>query len=273
MAGNTVPSYDLDTYLAQIARGVIENAKPFISYGITTSAGSINKGLIYPNATYTFSYPNQTTGEAVTFVSTSNEDGAGTQTGINQIHVHYLDINLEEQFAVITLTGTTPVTGQLTGVRFIQCLHVYEVGSNLAAVGDILAYRAGAVDPEDETFSIIEAGCLRCSSILRMVPADYTLYITGAAASSVSTTADSYSLVDIFASEAEGGEVVFNSFLRITQATIGLQNGSDTYTFTPPFPVRSGSVIGGQFTANKGSTVAMSMFGWYEATTKPTAGG
>jgi hypothetical protein len=273
MAGNTVPPYDLNAYLTQVARGVIENAAPFVSYGVTYSSGATTKQLIYPDETYTFSYPDQVTGESVSFVSTSDEDGAGTQTGINSIHIHYIDAELNEQFKVITLNGTTPVTGELTGVRFVQCLHVYTVGDNLAAVGDILAYRAGAVTPGDETFSVLEAGCLRCTSILRMVPKNTKLYLSGAAASSISATADSHALVDIFATEAEGGEVTFSKFLRIAQATVGLQNGSATYTFMPPFPVTEGSVIGGQFTSNKGCTVAMSLFGWFEPTSKPTAGG
>jgi hypothetical protein len=273
MAGNTIPSYDLDTYLAQIARGVIENAAPFVSYGVNYSSLAATKHLIYPDDDYTFSYPDQVTGENVSFVSTSDEDGAGTQTGINSIHIHYIDADLNEQFKVITLNGTTPVTGQLSGVRFVQCLHVFTVGDNLAAVGDILAYREGAVNPEDETFSVLEAGCLRCTSILRMVPRNKRLYLRGAAASSISSTADAHALVDIFATEAEGGEVTFHRFLRIVQASVGLQNNSETYIFSPPFVVTEGSVVGGQYTSNKGCTVSMSLFGWFEPTTKPTAGG
>lgn len=273
MAANTIPPYNLDTYLAQIARGVIENAEPFVSYGVAYSSGSTTKHLIYPDDIYTFSYPDQVTGENVSFVSTSDEDGAGTQTGINSIHVHYLDADLNEHFKVITLNGTAPVTGELTGVRFIQCLHVYTVGDNLAAVGDIYAYREGATTPEDETFSVLEADCLRCASVLRMVPKNTKLYLTGAAASSVSSTADSHALIDIFATEAEGGGTKFSRFLRIVQATVGLQNGSATYTFKPPFPVTEGSVIGGQFTSNKGCTVSMSLFGWFEPDSKPIAGG
>jgi hypothetical protein len=269
MANNTIPPYDIDTYLLQVSRGLIDDAEPLSIYGSTDSGGAVVAGLIFPDTNYTFSYPNQATGESVSFVSTSDEDGAGTETGILTMHVHYLDVNLEEQEATITLNGTTDVTGQLTGVRFIQCMHLSTAGSAKKAVGDIYAYRASAITPEDEVFSIISAGSTRCSSSMRMVPTGKALYIRGTAASSVSTTADAHALVEIFATEY-GHQEFHDEFIRIPIGAIGLQNGSTSYIFSPPVKVAAGGLIGAQYWANKACTVSISMFGWFENESKPS---
>jgi hypothetical protein len=257
-------NYNQDTYLAQIARGNIEGAEVFQAFGSTSTAGGSDL-LIFPNGAYTFSYPDQTTGETVTFVSTDDEDAVGG-TGISKIHIHYLDADLNEQFAIVTLTGTTPVTGQLSGVRFIQCMHVYDedsVGTDLAATGDILAYRAGAVTPEDEVFSIILATDTRCSSSIRMVPKDKVLMLYGAAASSVSTTADAYSNIRIFATEF-GHQKYNTKFIKMPIASLGLQNGNSTYNFPVPVKLTEGTVLGGKFDANKSCVVTMTLFGTIE---------
>ena len=203
-------NYNQDTFLAQVARGNIEGSEPIAGFGSTTTSIGVTDQLIYPNADYTFSFLDQTTGESVTFVSTDDEDGAGTETGILSITVEYLDVNLEQKQCIVTLNGTTPVTtvtfsdettGALTGVRFIQCMRVLTVGSELTAVGDIYAYRTGAVTPEDETFSVIRSTDVRCSSSIRMVPKGKALLVSGAVGSSVSTTADAYSVISLFGTE------------------------------------------------------------------------
>jgi len=130
IAMRNVSTYDLPL---DISRGVITGSEPFGAYG-EISAGAVTKNVIWPDGT--FNIPNQTTGEAVTFVSSSVEDAVGG-TGVSAIEVHYLDVNLAPQSVTVTLTGTTAVTGQLTGCRFIQCMHISAVGSTGAAVGQI----------------------------------------------------------------------------------------------------------------------------------------
>jgi len=258
-------NYNTDTYMAQIARGEVPGASPMAAFGSVDYTGSATNQIIFPNGSFTFSYPDQTTGEDVTFVSSTDQDLVGG-TGIAKIHVHYLDVNLEEQYKIITLTGTTPVTGELSGVRFIQCMHLYsedDVGTDLSANGNILAYRAGAVTPEDEAFSIILATNTRCSSSMRMVPKDKVLMMKGAVGSSVSTTADAYANMRIFATEF-GDQKFTTKFVKIPQASIGLQNGSVPYIFPMPLRFTEGTVVGGCFDSNKSSIVTLTWFGWTE---------
>jgi hypothetical protein len=256
----------------QIARGELGGAKPFSGFGSCTVGGAVANQLVFPNTDYQFFYPDQTTGESVTFVSTNAEDGAGTETGILTIHVHYLDVNLEEQFCTVELNGTTPVTtvtfedettGSLTGVRFIQCMHLATAGAALGAVGDVFAYRTGATTPEDETFSIISATEARCSSAMRMVPKGKRALIDGATGSSVSTTADSYSLVSLFGTERED-QKYNEEFIMIPYAQLGLQNSSEAFTFPVPLVLTEGSVMGAKFTSNKANITTVTWFGWLE---------
>jgi hypothetical protein len=256
----------------QIARGELGGAEPFSGFGSCTVGGAVTDQLVFPDTGFTFAYPDQTTGESVTFVSTEVEDGAGTSTGILTLHVHYLDINLEARSCIVTLNGDTPVTtvtfedettGLLTGVRFIQCMHSATVGTALSAVGDVFAYRTGATTPEDEAFSIISATDTRCSSSMRMVPKGKRAIIDGATGSSVSTTADSYSLISLFGTELEDQK--YNAeFIKIPYASLGLQNGSEALKFPVPIVLTEGSVMGAKFTANKANITTVTWFGWLE---------
>ena len=255
-------NYNLDTYLAQIARGEIEGASLFSSYGSSDASGAVSNQLVFPNGAYTFYYPDQTTGDAISFVSDSSQDGVGG-TGIRSIHVHYLDATLTPASKVITLNGTTAVTGQLTGCRFIQCMHVETYGTGKAADGNIIAYLAGAATPVDNVTSIIHLGDTRCSSSMRMVPAGKKWFIFGAAASSISATADASSIVDIFATQIEGHNY-FEDFVRVPLSSLGLQNSAAPYKFPTPIPFTEGAVVGAQFTANKAATCTVSLFGWLE---------
>jgi hypothetical protein len=276
MSGNNMlraPLYTAQPMGVQVARGELGGVEPFSGFGSCSVGGAVTDQLVFPNTDYTFAYPNQTTGESVTFVSKNAEDGAGTGTGILSVHVQYLDVNLEEQFCIVELNGTTPVTtvafedettGPLTGVRFIQCMYVDTVGSALVAVGDIYAYRTGATTPEDEVFSIIQASDTLCTSSLRMVPKGKRAIITGAVGSSISTTADSYSLASLFSTEF-GDKKFVNQFVKLPFAQLGLQNNSAPFVFpVPPPPRTEGSVIGAKFTSNKANITTVTWFGWLE---------
>ena len=243
---------------AQIARGELGGMEPFSAFGVLETAGAAVKKIVWPNGVFTL--PDQTTGETVSFVSSNNEDGAGTQTGINSIELHYLDVNLEEQAAIITLTGTTPVVAAITGVRFIQEMHLNTVGSTLAAVGAITAYKEGSAST---IYCEIGAGREVSESSLRMVKAGKRAVISGLAASSVSGTAAARVSVDFVASEYYGHQYT-SPFVLVPQGTIGTQDNGLTFNLPVPAIYQPGTVIGFRATTDKGALISADWFGWLE---------
>jgi len=254
IAMRNVSTYDLPL---DIARGVITGSQAFGAYGEITTAGAVTKNVIWPDGV--FNIPNQTTGEAITFVSSSVEDAVGG-TGVSAIEVHYLDVNLAPQTLAVTLTGTTPVTGLLTGCRFIQCMHITTVGSAGSAVGQIDAYQAGT---PATIYSLIAAGAERCTSSMRMVPAGKKCIVKGAVVSAVSITADAYAVTRIIASEIDTHQYI-DPFIFIPQGSIGAQNNGIGYVFPVPFIFNAGTIVGGRVTTNKACTVSYDWFGWLE---------
>lgn len=255
---NKAPMTTAQPIGAQVARGQLGGMEPFTAFGKIETTGAVTSQIIWPNGAFTF--PDQTTGETISFVSTDDEDGAGTQTGINSVEVMYLDVNLEPQSLVVELNGTTPVVAALTGVRFIQCLPVNEAGSTLAAVGEIKAYREGS---PAVVFSIIKAGRERCESSLRMVPKGKLAVITGLTASSVSGTADARSDVEFVATQL-GDKQYLDPFILIPQGSIGVQDNSQALNLPVPAVYREGTVVGFRTTTDKAATIAGDWFGWLE---------
>lgn len=260
MGGNVVnaPIVTAQPVGAQIARGQLGGVEPFAATGRLETAGAVSKKIVWPNGDFTF--PNQTTGETVSFVSTDDEDGAGTQTGINVIEVQYLDVNLEPQTALVTLNGLTPVAAELTGVRFIQCMLLEEAGDTLAAVGEITAYREGTATA---IFSVINAGQERCESSLRMVPKGKQALISAVVTSSVSGTADAKSVTEFVATQL-GDRQYLDPFILLPQGAIGTQDNGISLTLPVPAKYKEGTVIGYRATTDKSAIILADWFGWLE---------
>lgn len=243
---------------AQIARGQLGGMEPASAFGKLTVTGEVTKRIVWPNGDFTF--PDQTAGETVSFVSTSDEDGAGTQTGINVLEVRYLDINLQPQTAEVTLNGITEVASQITGVRFIQSMGPVEVGSTLAAVGEIKAYRAGDAAA---IFSVINPTEEIAKSSLRMVPKGKQLLVDTVLVSSISGTAAAKALLQFVGTEY-GDRQYLDPFILIPQGEIGLQDNSVTLPLPVPRLFKEGTVVGLTVTVDKGATVSVEWFGWLE---------
>lgn len=258
-AFNNAPIYTTQAYGLQVARGEIGGSKPFGSFGKITTGGAVSKRVIWPNGTFTF--PNQTTGETISFVSTDAQDSAAG-TGIREIEVHYLDADLNEQHAVIPLTGLTPVVSALTGVRFIQCMHIQTAGSGLAAAGTITAYREGS---PTIVFSLISAGDERCSSSLRMVPKGKRAIVVGLVGSSISGTAAARADIEVCATELDTHQYV-DPFILIPFGSIGVQDTGLSYNLPVPVAFRENTVIGMRVSTDKGADVSGDWFGWIEDT-------
>ncbi len=246
-------------YTHEIARGRVPGASIFGGFGKLEAAGAVTKNVIWPNGVFTF--PDQTTGEDISFVSTSAEDAVGGD-GISVVEVHYLDVDLNPQSKVITLTGLTPVTGQLSGVRFIQCMHIQEVGITLEAEGLISAYRAGT-EATPVVFSLISVGTERCTSSLRMVPKDKTAFFQGAVGTSISGTAAARVEIELVATELDGHQYL-DPFILIPYTDVGTQDNGETFVPPGPIPFKTGTVIGFRATSDKGASISANWFGWLE---------
>ena len=244
-----------------ISRGLYPGASIFGGFGRLEAASGVTKNIVWPNGP--FDAPS-TAGEAITFVSSDDEDGAGTSTGILTMEVHYLDVDLIPQDVIITLNGTTPVTGQLTGCRFIQDMHIMTAGSIKAAVGIIKAYKAGAATT---IYNLIAAGSERAESSLRMVPKSKKAFFAGAVVSAISGAGAARVELQAVASEVSDHQYV-DPFILIPFTGIGVQDGGAAPVNLPVNPVFSeGTVIGIRATSDKAATISATWFGWLEPVT------
>lgn len=241
-----------DAYLREVARGRVRGAEVFSTYGKRTTSGA-ESSVIWPNGAYTIP---PSTGVSLSFVSTSVQD-APAGSGIRSVEVHYLDMSLVPQVATVALNGTTAVTNAITGVRFVQCMHMVSYGSGQAAAGNISAY-TGA-----NAYSYIAAGSVRCSSSVRMVPAGKRYLLQAAVGGIISGTAAAQGTIWIGSTIFESHNYTDDSVF-IPASELGFQDGSFGITFPTPFPFYEGSAIGMLFSVDKAATVTGTMFGILE---------
>ena len=246
----TVQDFGVD-----IARGQVVGAKPDGSFGELTVIGADANRIIWPNGA--FKIPDAA-GISVDIVSSNLNDADGG-TGVNALEVHYLDIDLNEKAVVIPLNGITPIVNAITGLRFINCMHIHVTGTNgQGAVGDITAY-VGA-----QIYSEIKAGDLRCSSSARMVPKGKRSMVAGLVASSISGTAAARALVQIVATELDNHQYT-DQGLFMPFGSIGLQDSSEGFNLPVPLPFREGTVIAMLLkSTDKAATITADWFGWLE---------
>lgn len=256
-SGRIIKTYtDLDhhTYLAEVARGRVSGSMPIGAYGKRVAIGAEQGRVIWPNGTFTL-LPE--IGAQLTIVSTDAEDGAVGLTGALVVEMHYLDANLEPQIETITMTGLTPILTDATDIRFVQCMHLTDVGSVGAAVGTITAKLTTI------THSIIDTGEVRCTSSARMIPANKRVLITGAAAGAVSGTAAAGVTVNIVASELDIHQYL-DPLILIPHAGIAVQDTSTTMSFDMPLVFSAGTVVAMTMTTDKAAITSASWFGILE---------
>lgn len=113
-----------------------------------------------------------TSAETIDFVSTSGEDGAGTQTGLNTIVVTGLDGDYLEIAETLNLNGTTPVT---TTNSYLRCNRVYgtSAGSAQWNVGTV----TGTFTTAGTETAVIPATKSQTSQSDYTVPADKVLLL------------------------------------------------------------------------------------------------
>ena len=133
-------------------------------------------------------------------------------------------------------------------------MHVHKVGSGLKAAGEITLIEGGV------TYSIIEAGKVRCSSSFRMVPSGKVVTIQGAVGSSISGTAAARTELNMVANRLDQHSYV-DPLVFIPFATIGLQDGALGFNFpeVEPFPERT--IIGMTHSSDKACIIGGTWFG------------
>lgn len=249
---------ELASSAINIARGNMQGARLFSSYGERTTVGAETEAPVWPDGAITQAPYNA----GVTIQSTSANDTA-EGTGIQALHLHYIRQDLSEvDDVIIELNGVTPVPLNDPEFLFMQCMHIVpkRVGAGLKAAGTITA--------KDGTgtyiYSEIATGAVRCSSGFRMVPGGKRLFIDGAVGSSISGTATARTLLRIVANH-----IAYHRYddpvIFIPHASIGIQDGAITASFIGglgPFP--AGTIVGCVHTTDKAATISCSWFGRLE---------
>jgi uncharacterized protein YqgC (DUF456 family) len=252
IVSETEPS-SVSDFGTSVARGRMSGAYPYGSYGERDASSSEVNRVIWPNGTFTLP---DAAGVQMSIVSTSADDDI-TGTNARTLEMHYIDSNGEEQNEFVNLDGTTPVLTTATDIRFINCLHIHDIGTNAYAAGDILASNSGII------YAQISANNVRCTSSMRMIPTGKVCYVAGAIGGAVSGTAAAKVVLKIVASELDIHQYI-DPLILIPYGGIAVQDSSEAYNFPVPLKFSAGSVVGMLLTTDKAATVTGSWFGWLE---------
>jgi len=196
-------------------------------------------------------------GVQMTFASNNAADTVGG-TGINTLHIHYLDANLDRQHEEISLSGVANVTSNATNIRAMQCMHIGTAGSGKKAAGTITAIHSGT------TYSVIPAGQVRCTSSVRRVPAGFTLMIESvfASASSIANKAEAF--VEVATTGVDTHDYTEAGIL-IPHLGIALIDAPESITLSTPFPVGEGQIVALQVTTTDDTFVTGGYIGYLKA--------
>jgi len=239
-----------------IARGNVSGSEPFGAYGKIVTSGAVTNRLLWADGDW--SIPNQTTGQRVSIQSTNAADGIDG-TGIRSIHLHYLDADLNPHEEEVDLNGTNSVLTNATNIRFIQCGHIGEFGSDKHAIGTITFENLDL----NETFNQIDALENRCSSSARMVPNGKRAIVSGLVGGSISGTAASSSSVSIAATTIADHDYTEYAIL-IPFGSIGVQDGAVAFTLPIPAVFNEGTIIAMTCSTDKAATITGNWYGWLE---------
>lgn len=137
-------------------------------------------------------------GFQASIVSSSASDSAAG-AGLRKLKVIYLDTAGALQHEIVTLNGTTPVLTVAEDVMFVECAHATEVGAyGATAVGNITISNGATV------VNAVGVGSNRCTSMHRMVPAGYRMFITAWSCSSAATTSAKHVVFRLRTTSANG---------------------------------------------------------------------
>lgn len=261
---NSIPVAMASDYVPLLQESLISNANnyyPARSWNFITgrSLATVQNTRIDlwegPTANYVFpAAPQQ-----MRVVSTSaNDTAAGT--GVQQVHIHYLDNLYNYQIATVILNGVTPVNTIPTNILRINGMHATAVGTGGNAAGTIsLTNLAGTV-----TYAIILAGYNTARHGIFTVPAGKTGYIAQWQGSSGSSTGTHFTQIEIRATCHLG--VLFPGVFLFVDGMSG-ENFSNEASYRIPIPIPATADVklsAISDAANANATAIGSIFGWIE---------
>lgn len=247
-------------YLTAVGLGKVAGHSIFRGLGrreaLSTGAAGND---IWEGVATTFVYPNQTTGEQMTLVSTNAQDSAAG-TGAQQIDVHYLTATGVQAVETVTMNGTTPVNTVATNIRFIQYIHTQRITANAignTAAGDITIYSTAT---PANIFNIIKAGGNISLNSQRMVPAGLTFYMNYISATSTSSKPISVRLRATcdFEGELTSGIFIYNELFELQDSSVIIQ--LQLPRVFPAFAIIKGTA----FSTTAGGVASLSYGGWME---------
>lgn len=208
-----------------------------------------------PTAAYVF----PTTPQQMQVVSSSAADSANG-TGIQRVHIQYLDAKYRPHEIEVTLNGLTPVLTSVTDILRVNNMHAIAVGTGGVAAGNIsLQAVGGAV-----TYSYLSAGLNLARQAIYTTPDGYRGYINHWQASSGSS--GNHFCQTILRATCHDGQLLPGVF--IVQDEQGTQNGGDIIPMPIPIPIppRTDVKISAVSDASNANVTALgAIMGWLEA--------
>jgi len=243
-------------YLTAVGQNKITGHKPFQIIGYNPDIGVVQEDIQEWGGTYV---PPAAGGIAIHVSSTSaNDTAAGT--GVQTVHVHYLDSLYAEHELVVTLNGTTDVAPTPTDVLRINYFHTQTAGSLGAADGTISvtsgATRTGTI------YAQITPGLNLSRHGFFTIPAGKIGYLSGGFISVGGTTAGRSILANLRATCDHDGLYLPGIFQ--IKRTVLLIDSSAALKFDVPITIPAKTDIKFSAIDEAGSRVASFIEGWYE---------
>lgn len=241
-----------------IGVGAIPTHVPFRGLGRRDSLSTSALGDdIWEGVATSMVFPNQSTGEQCTLVSTSaNDTSAGS--GSQQVDVHYINAAGTYLVETVTMNGLTPVNTVATNIRFIQYIHTQRVSSlGATAAGDITIYSTAT---PANIFNVIKAGGNMSLSSARMVPAGLNFYV-----SYLMTSATSNKPVSVRFRATCDFEGVLTPNIFLYDEIFEMQDSIIYMNLDVPRKIPSLSIIKATaYSSTAGGSVSLSYGGWME---------
>lgn len=208
-----------------------------------------------PTGTYVFpASPIQ-----MSVVSSSASDTlAGT--GVQKVHIHYLDTNYVEQSEVISLNGVTPVNTVATNILRINGFHATQVGTGGTSVGNISLTSVGGAT----TYGFILAAHNTARQAVFTIPAGKTGYISHWQAAAGSATGVHVTEVTLRATSHVG--IATPGVFLYVDGTLCMNSGT-SFEFDIPVPIPATmdvKISAISDAANANVTAMGTVMGWYE---------